>query len=198
METKYDKWDLKLYISNHKNSSKSLIVFIRKYFVYFWLYFLINIKPIHCLSQSADSLPKLNQVFLEIGGVGGFGSINYERILNIQERYKINGTVGFSTYHFVDYNQKINPDLIFPFSLNFLFGNQKMKLETGIGMVFTSINVYIEGDEGLIKENNVHYALSLKARYDKKNMCYKFGLNSIFHVNIKNWLWGGFSMGYKF
>ena len=80
-----------------------------------------------------DSVKRSNAVFIELGGVGGFYSFNYQRNINLNKHWGINVGVGFSpqsTHGFLEYEYM--PDL--PFQLKAVYKiNNKHSMNLGVG-----------------------------------------------------------------
>ncbi|MBK7031060.1 MAG: hypothetical protein IPH45_18480 [Bacteroidales bacterium] len=103
--------------------------------VFIMLYLFVNWSA---YSQNDPMKIKQNMIYLEAGGMGGYGSINYERFVFIRQHLAFSVRAGFSTVHWRDFTNTINPDLLFPIAINACLGNDH-KLEMGIGQTFTSI-----------------------------------------------------------
>ena len=65
-----------------------------------------------------DSLqPVKNVMYLELAGIGGYSSLNYERVVIFRDHYQLSARAGISTYHIRDYTGRINPDMLIPVAI---------------------------------------------------------------------------------
>ena len=87
-----------------------------------------------------SSLGKLNEISLEAGGPGGFGSLNYHRYFKNTESLALNGKIGFSFFRFYDFQRKFNPDLLFPFGIELQRKYNNLALKQQIFKLFTSFS----------------------------------------------------------
>ncbi|MEO9217767.1 MAG: hypothetical protein ABI315_04240 [Bacteroidia bacterium] len=137
-----------------------------------------------------------NSVYVEALGIGGYGSLNYERILFSKNKLKLAVRLGASTYHVMDYRLKFNPDIILPISLNALFGNRHL-IEMGLGQTITSLvsaNEFRKAE----RNNNLHATFNIGYRYEKSRMLFRICYSPIieYYNSIRHW--GGISFGYRF
>ena len=68
------------------------------------------------LKSQTSVFPK-HTITIDAGGIGGYGSLNYERTFFSKKDIFISFKTGFSLYRFKDFERKLNPDLLFPTSL---------------------------------------------------------------------------------
>ncbi len=93
--------------------------------------------PLLCLTlmtmaqESTKSLSK-NTVFLEAGGNGFFYSLNYDRILNDNENWKLAGRAGLMYLYFFRNDQRQMIGV--PLEFSCLRGKDKNYLEIGFGL----------------------------------------------------------------
>jgi hypothetical protein len=73
-----------------------------------------------------------NFLYIEVAGVGGYGSVDYERVLYSKKYLMFAIRVGMSSYHIKDYINKLNPDILIPLAINGYYG-KKHKIEYGVG-----------------------------------------------------------------
>jgi len=140
-----------------------------------------------------------NILYIEIAGVGGYGSINYERVMHCKKNMMFTMRCGISTYHIVDFTNKLNPDIIIPFALNGIYG-QNHKIELGVGETFSNI---IHADINDLKPKrmtNFHTILSIGYRYQKNTggIIFRCTYTPIFEFNRYYRHWAGISLGYSF
>ena len=82
-----------------------------------------------------------NTLYLEGIGIGGYGSVNYERSIIQKNNINLMARIGFGTYHILDYTNRFNPDIIIPIAINATYGKQH-HIEFGIGHTIAS-TVYV-------------------------------------------------------
>lgn len=148
---------------------------------------------------NAEKLYPKNFIYLEAGGVGGYGSVNYER--NIYQAYKsaIGFRIGLSTYSLRDFTNRFNPDLVTPISINATYGGTH-KIEYGVGKTLSNI-VQVDFDSFEPKRfYDCHTQLSIGYRYQKNEKGFLFRLmyTPIVMFNKYYQHWGGISFGYAF
>jgi len=106
--------------------------------IYWLIVFLIVIQG-KSFSQVVEQKSIRNLIYLEAFGAGGYGSLNYERIIfqtrnKLPPNLKIGVRLGISTFHLKDFNNKFNPDVIIPVAINAIYGRL---LKTPDGHVVT-------------------------------------------------------------
>jgi hypothetical protein len=150
-------------------------------------------------AQNEISFPAKNTVYVELFGAGGFGSINYERMLFGDKNFSFISRMGFSTYHLTDFTNKFKPDIILPFSFIGNFG-RKYRAEFGSGITYTSI---VQADLFNYKpsrKNRIHSNFTVGYRFQKYEgkMFYRIAYTP-FLLDFKKYIhWGGMSVGYAF
>jgi hypothetical protein len=173
------------------------LVYLIKYLYFaFILIFIIHLKS----SAQNDSIKiSKNSYFIEITGIGGYGSINYERLTYIKDKFKCGIRLGLSSYNLNDFRNRLNPDLIVPLFINSYYGN-KHNIEFGAGQVFTN-TVHVNFDNNNYKRlSNFHSAISIGYRYQKKTggLVFRCSYTPIFESNKYFKHWAGISFGYSF
>lgn len=88
-------------------------------------------------SQNDTLNNRRNIVFIEAGGLGGYGSINYERLFYTKMKTDFLARIGLSTFNIYDFTNNINPDLLVPLIITGMNGCNH-KLEYGIGITITN------------------------------------------------------------
>ena len=71
--------------------------------------------------------------FIEAGGSGGFGSLNFDKEFSIRAHYRWSYRLGAGYSPGASWKGKIPVIIIFPTLINFLYGKQKHFLEAGAG-----------------------------------------------------------------
>jgi hypothetical protein len=138
-----------------------------------------------------------NQVFLEVGGLGVYGSVNYERF--ILKNKNVGVRAGLSTYNFVDFNGNFNPDLVLPYGVSYFKGN-RYKLEVGIGQTVTSVVTIDEESWGPKRTYRVHGNFTIGFRYQKKEkgLIFRCAYSPMIQDYSKYKNWALISIGYGF
>lgn len=140
-----------------------------------------------------------NILYLEAWGIGGYGSLNYERIILEKANLRILGRIGISTYNITDYTTKFNPDIIFPIAINGLYGNNH-KIEFGFGQTISNIVQANHSNWKLKRETNLHANFTIGYRYqkDKGGAIFRCSYTPIIEFYKFYRHWGGISIGYAF
>lgn len=154
----------------------------------------------------------MNGVFLELAGVGGPYSINYER----QFHTNLVGRVGFSY---------LGSDFLIPVSLSKIFGEKRHHFEIGLGLTFNRYKITIGSRTILITGGNQQQVIQQKLdvywynslyltsfigyRFQKpdKKFFYRCGFTPLWRFyntdpesnKLYQFIpWGGLSVGYRF
>lgn len=156
-----------------------------------------------CLFLASSLLAqKSKSVFLEVGGNGGLGSVNFDsRFGDTEKGLGYRAGLGFipPTYSFFDSRPTI---WTIPVGLNYLIGGRRHYLETGLGLTYyffkgTTSSVWgiHENDKGsgivLIPGAGYRYAPNGRAFQGR------LFLSPLINSAGANFYWG-FSGGYKF
>ena len=148
-----------------------------------------------------------NSVQLELFGQGGFYSVNYERVLINQNRFKTTVLIGFSYYEKTNYHkigvrshvEKKTNIFLLPVTVNEILSFNKHQIELGVGYLFKiSEQSAIEEETESVK---THYITGrLGYRYQKPNgrLILRAGFTPIYEKDQEIYLWGGLSVGYAF
>ncbi len=137
-------------------------------------------------------------IYLEIGGPGGYGSLNYERVLFHKQYLTVAARVGLSIYHVRDYTNQFNPDLIIPVSIGAYYGRQH-NIEMAIGQTIANI-VHAGPDFKPARKTDLHTHFSVGYRYQKNTAGFIFrcAYTPILEFNKHLRHWAGVSIGYSF
>jgi hypothetical protein len=153
-------------------------------------------------NASAQLLTKrqpLNTIYIEALGIGGYGSVNYERLIYTQKKIHIGARLGVGTYRLRDFETKLNPDLTVPFSINGYYG-QTHHIEISVGQTFTSMVGASTQDFAVERKNTLSSNFSIGYRYQKssRGLMFRVNYNPIISSSqsFKNWY--GLSLGYAF
>lgn len=132
--------------------------------------------------------PRRNSIYAELGGSGGFGSLNYEWNFRAREYNRWMLRTGISGTH-IDKNN--GSALIFPVMLHFVRG-QKHALDVGIGQTLT---VTTRGSAFVRMPISLGYRLEPEG----SRMFYRFSYTPIvsYLVDFQWEHWAGISIGFK-
>ena len=140
-----------------------------------------------------------NLVFIEAGGSGGYGSINYEYLAKKINKLKLSVKIGLSSYHLNDYTNKFNPDIIIPIAINAYYGS-KHNIDFGLGQTITNVVYADNSDYQPKRTNNFNTNLSIGYRYQKEagGIMFKIGYAPIIENNNMFRHWFLLAFGYTF
>lgn len=150
-------------------------------------------------SQTVSHSTRRNIVHLEVGGIGGFGSINYERVIPLKNKFAVSGRIGLSTIRVYDFTTQFNPDLLLPLSINGFYG-ESHKIQVGFGQIIANslTSNFATGEPQ--RETNFHTNFTLGYRYQKAESRFVYGISYspilAFQKNYQHW--GGLMFGYLF
>ena len=144
-----------------------------------------------------------SSVYLELGGVAGLWSLNYDRELwEINESLRLNGKVGLGM--FSEFNGAGFPDVIAPVSGMILWG-KRHKVEAGGGVTYvnwTLRHILVDGTVGFNRKSDLLGHLILGYRFQKLEGGLMFRINyTPIIINYSNKPfehWAGGSIGYTF
>ncbi|OQX75219.1 MAG: hypothetical protein B6D61_10860 [Bacteroidetes bacterium 4484_249] len=172
-----------------------MIMKITIYISFLFLFFQYSV-----LAQNTEEIDIAKSlIFIEAGGSGGYGSVNYEYLLKSINKIKLSVRIGFSTYHITDYTNSFNPDILIPIAVNAYYGLNH-NIDFSIGQTISNI-VYADNfDFQPKRKNSFNTNLSLGYRYQKETggfMC-KIAYSPIIENNktYRNWI--SLSLGYAF
>lgn len=158
--------------------------------------FLLILTPLFLFSQIdtlTPDVPDLRFIYkknvqFELFGSAGLYSINYERIILNQNKYKTVGGIGFSRIPISAGN-----GASFPISINHLISFQHHHIELGIGAVPNYVSDY------LYPGWHIHYSARIGYRYQKpyRKFIFRVGAVPIFAFPGFG-VWGAINFGYGF
>ena len=165
--------------------------------VYCILVFLLIAAEGH--SQSANPILYKNIIHVEAGGIGGYGSLNYERMIPLPGLFSMSGRVGFSTITLYDFNNSFNPDLLFPISVNGFFGRNH-KIHVGFGQLIANTIGANHNDGSPKRETNFHTNFAIGYRYQKPDGRLILGLSYTPIIEFQKTYrhWGAITVGFAF
>ena len=156
-----------------------------------------KLSPIDSIEPTNTKTTKRNAVYVELGGIGGLYSLNYDRILT-SKKYVLSGRIGISIGQTLTNNLSVT----FPMELNALiFNKTPHHLEMGIGLA-----PYIDNS----KQFELYSSFRIGYRYQnfkKRGVIFGAGFtpmkeliseNEISHNPISFMPWAGISLGYSY
>jgi hypothetical protein len=138
-------------------------------------------------------------IYLEAGGAGGYGSLNYEKLCYHNKNFLLSLRAGVGTYRLEDYTAKFNPDILFPFAINACYGRDH-KVELGVGQTLAAI-VQPRGTDFKPKRlMSFHSNFSIGYRYqkNKNGLFFRCAYTPVIEFNRYFRHWAGISIGYCF
>ena len=160
-----------------------------------------------CLSSSIASSAQDQKVtedtrriiYLEAGGYGGYGSINYELPITVVERVNISARLGLGSYHIKDFSNSINPDILIPLGINAYYG-RKHHIDMGIGQTISSIIYADKTSYEPNRKTTFSTNMSLGYRYQKEDghLMFRVAYTPILENNSDFRHWGSLAVGYTF
>lgn len=138
-------------------------------------------------------------IHAEAGGIGGYGSLNYEGVFSLSDYFSASGRVGISTLRINDFTTQFNPDLLVPITINGFYGKAH-KLQVGFGQLLSN-TVRASHSTGLpIRETHFHTHFSVGYRYHKEKGRMIYGISYTpmiaYQENFRHW--GAVTIGYVF
>lgn len=134
-------------------------------------------------------------IYLEGMGPGGYGSINYERIVARIQGVHVRARAGLGFERLKDHTRKFNPDLICPLGVLFTKG-AAWQLEIGGGAAITSLVYPGERDLRPTREQKVHVWLNAGVRYAPRLRGWVIRAGYTPLIEFGRWRhWAGLSVG---
>ena len=151
------------------------------------------------LSQLETNHNYRNRLYLEAGGYGGYGSLNYERIIRVKSKLKVGLRIGLSTYNLKDYTNKLNPDVIIPLGVSGFYGSNH-KVEFGIGQTITNFIRFNNSTWKSERKTNLHTSFTIGYRFQTQNGRLIVGCRYTPLIEYYKYFrhWGGVSIGFAF
>lgn len=134
-----------------------------------------------------------NNIYLEAGGNGLFGSINYERRLSKEPGFAVHAGVGFYTENAFY--------LTIPVGINYLFklNNRNSFIDGGLGVTWASSNR--NSPTNTLFSNGEHFTSFIPSvgyrKQTAKNLMFRFSLTPV--INNYGFVpWAGIALGKSF
>lgn len=162
----------------------------------FYIFIFCCITPIMVNAQ--DNVTVKNAVYLDLGGTGGFGSLNYSRKFFSINKFGFDAHIGISSTKFRDFQTKFNPQIIVPFGIHGTFG-LKHYLEIGIGSAYvSSVIANDKFDPERVSTLNGNASIGYKFQKQTGGFLFRAYYSPIYERFNKLTHWGGLSLGYAF
>lgn len=160
--------------------------------------FLLMALPFIVSAKGGKGLDGRNAVSLELMGIGGFGSFNFEHTLMSINAFHFDGRIGMSTIHLIDYRRKLNPDILIPLMISASYGHQH-RAEIGFAETFAA--VVKAGDKGQPYRNaefNPSLYLGYRFQPSPSGIFFRIAYSPMLNYNYRFNYWGAASIGYSF
>lgn len=155
-------------------------------------------------SQIAHQKSIRNLIYLEAFGAGGYGSLNYERIIFQQKQklppnLKVGFRLGISTFNLKDFNNKFNPDVIIPVSINAIYGKTH-HIEVGLGQTISNVTQTNSTTFAIERQTTLNSNFTAGYRYQKseRGVIFRLNYSPIISTDKVYNSWFGLSIGYGF
>ncbi len=165
----------------------------------FFIFILSIIFAPKAFSQEGSEKSAQNLLYIEVAGIGGYGSFNYERVIFSKKNFVLAPRLGISSYRIKDYTSKLNPDILIPVSINGYYGKNH-NVEFGVGQTLTNITHASIIDYKPIRRTNFHTNFTIGYRYQKSTggIVFRCAYTPIIMFNEHFRNWAGISFGYSF
>ena len=150
-------------------------------------------------SQTDETILYKNIIHAEAGGIGGYGSLNYERMFLLPELFSASARIGLSTVRINDYTTRFNPDLLIPLTINGFYGKSH-KIHLGFGQLITNTIRSNHTDGKPIRDTNLHTHFAIGYRYHKDGGRLVLGISYTPMIEFQETYrhWGGVTVGFVF
>lgn len=188
----------------HKRRAKGLYrniyaSFVIHVIILYFTSFSIQSQIINSDKNDISPVLSKNSILLDIGGIGGYGSLNYEYSFFEKKNIILSSRIGFSFFRFKDFERKFNPDLLFPLSIQLRKKWKNHAVLVGVGQTISSIVKTSNDFSRKIRKNRLNGNLSLGYRFQKKSKPFFFQITytPLFERYERFRHWGGLGVGYN-
>lgn len=163
------------------------------------LLFCLTMSFTFILKSQTNDYPK-HTIVLDAGGIGGYGSLNYERTFFSKKDIFISFKTGFSLYRFKDFERKLNPDLFFPISFQSGLKYKSHHAIIGVGQTISSLVQASEDFGSKVRNNSLSASFIIGYRFqkNKKPFSFQIAYTPLFEHYDRFRNWGSLSFGYSF
>lgn len=141
-----------------------------------------------------------HSIILDAGGIGGYGSLNYERVFFSKKNYHLSYKAGFSFFRFKDYERELNPDFLIPMSIQIIRRFKNHNAVLGVGNTVSSIVKASSDFSSKIRKTSLSGSLIIGYRFQKINKPFsiQFSYTPIYQQSKRIRHWGSLGFGYSF
>jgi len=148
-------------------------------------------------AQSGNTVIHKNIVHLEVAGIGGYGSLNYERAFSLPHSFSLSGRIGISTLKLRDFTLHFNLDFLFPVSINGFYG-KKHKVHLGFGQLIAN-SVYANHEDGnSVRTTSFHTHFAIGYRFQKERLVLGISYTPMIEFQEIYKHWGAVTIGFTF
>lgn len=150
-------------------------------------------------TAQTDSTKSKHILYGEGGGIGGYGSLNYENVFFSKGLFRLSARVGLGTYRVLDFQNHFNPDLIIPVALYGMVGKTHFA-EIGFGQAIAStVQVNIENLQPARRVNlHANFSMGYRFQREKGGFFFRLSYSPLIEYYQTFRHWGGISVGYIF
>ncbi len=150
-------------------------------------------------TQKDSLLIYKNIIHAEAGGIGAYGSLNYERVVPLQGLFSFSGRIGLGTIRLYDFTNKFNPDVLIPITINGFYGKDH-KIHIGFGQLIANNVRASHGVGKPERETNLHTHITIGYRYQKDGGRLILGLSYTPMLEYQEVYrhWGALTLGFAF
>lgn len=163
-------------------------------------FFVFNLIVLIRFTTAQDSSFAKHLVYIEAGGMGGWGSLNYEHNVKQFNILKLGFRCGINAMPLMDYTKSFNPDLALPLTLVAQYGVMHCFV-LSFGTVFSSTiktDIYTINVQ---RNNNLNASIAFgyrfKKKYTKGFMLQCMYVPLFYGIDFSKH-WAGFGFGYAF
>lgn len=171
----------------------------RAVMIYRWLLLLLGMTGAWSAAAQEGAPTTRQALYLEGAGIGGYGSLNYERLLHQPDQWHLAARAALSTYNLKDYRYRFNPDVLVPFGLSAYYG-RRHHLDLGIGATAASIVMADRTDFTPVRTLRFHSWGSVGYRFQRPGggLVIRATYTPLLEYNRLFRHWAGVSIGYAF
>lgn len=150
------------------------------------------------LTAGRELFAQQHHVFIEFGGVGHFGSLNYEIELVEKSHLKVGARIGLTSINVMDYRRKFNPDVVVPIGPTLTIGSTH-SFEADLLSIYSS-TVYAN-HLGINQRNNKFSGgafVGYRYQKDESKFVFRAGYSPIYESFNTFRHWAALSIGYQF
>tara|TARA_B100000508_G_scaffold141092_1_gene146463 strand:- start:134452 stop:134928 length:477 start_codon:yes stop_codon:yes gene_type:complete len=136
---------------------------------------------------------KIRSIYLELGGSGGLGSINYEASIFPSLKSDLHRNTWRAGFSVAPIDKNNGTGLVFPIMINSLIGRKNHLLELGVGQ---GVTITTRGSFFTLTTAAVGYRFESSAKPWFFRATYTPLISYLVDFQVQQW--GGISLGYRF